>query len=157
MTAPPRPFSAFNFAVEIYPDGASKPLAKASFAECDGLEVTYDVKSIKEGGANDRVVRVPGQAAYANLTLKRGMTDNFDLWQWAQDTVANPALRANAEVVLLAADGITERARFQLHRCLPVKFKAPALNAKDGQIAVEEFALTYEKFELIGGGNGGGA
>ena len=157
MTLAPRPFSAFNFAIEIYPDGASSPLAKASFAECDGLEVTYDVKSIKEGGANDRVARVPGQAAYANLTLKRGMTDSFDLWKWAQDTVANPALRANAEVVLFAADGTTERARFQLHRCLPLKFKAPALNAKDGGIAVEEFSLTYEKFELIAGGNGGAA
>ena len=157
MTDTPRPFSAFNFAVEIYPDGASSPLARASFAECDGLEVTYDVKSIKEGGANDRVIRVPGQAAYANLTLKRGMTDSFDLWKWAQDTVANPALRANAEVVLFAADGKTERARFQLHRCLPVKFKAPAFNAKDGGIAVEEFSLTYEKFELIAGGNGGAA
>lgn len=151
MTLAPRPFSSFNFAVEIYPDGASSPLAKASFAECDGLEVTYDVKSIKEGGANDRVVRAPGQAAYANLILKRGMTDNFDLWKWAQNTVANPALRANAEVVVFAADGSTERARFQLHRCLPLKFKAPALNAKDGGIAVEEFSLAYEKFELVGG------
>lgn len=155
MTAPARPFTAFNFGVEIYPDGASAPLCKAAFAECDGLEVTYDVKAIKEGGANDRVVRVPGQAAYSNLTLKRGMTDSFDLWKWAQDTVANPALRANAEVVLFAADGATEQARFQLHRCLPVKFKGPTLNAKDGAIAIEEFALSYEKFELIPGGGGG--
>lgn len=156
MTAPARPFSAFNFGVEIYPDGASAPLCKAAFAECDGLEVTYDVKAIKEGGVNDRVTRVPGQAAYANLTLKRGMTDSFELWQWAQNTVANPALRANAEVVLFAADGVTEQARFQLHRCLPVKFKGPTLNAKDGAIAIEEFALSYEKFELIPGGGGGG-
>ena len=156
MNAPARPFSAFNFGVEIYPDGASAPLCKASFAECDGLEVTYDVKAIKEGGLNDRVIRVPGQAAYSNLTLKRGMTDSFDLWQWAKDTVANPALRANAEVVLFANDGTTEQARFQLHRCLPVKFKGPTLNAKDGAIAIEEFALSYEKFELIPGNGGDG-
>lgn len=151
MTGAPRPFTAFNFAVEIYPDGASAPLARAAFAECDGLEMTLEVKSIKEGGANDRVVRVPGQASYANLTLKRGMTEGFDLWQWTQDTIANPALRANAEVVLLAADGATERARFQLHRCLPVKYKAPAFNAREGQVAVEEFALAYERFVLVPG------
>jgi len=39
--------------------------------------------------------------------------------------------------------------RYQLHRCLPIKFKAPALNAKDGQIAIEEFQLAYEKFDMV--------
>ena len=40
-----------------------------------------------------------------------------------------------------------------------IKFVTLGVNptADSGQIAVEEFALTYEKFELIGGGNGGGA
>lgn len=143
------PFVAFNFAVEIYPDGSSAPLAEASFAECDGIEVTYDIKTIREGGANDRAIRVPGIANYSNLTLKRGMTSNFDLWKWAQDSMADPALRANAEVVMFADDGVTERARFQLHRCLPVKFKAPTFNAKDGNVAIEEFQLAYEKFDIV--------
>jgi hypothetical protein len=78
------PLSAFNFAVEIYPDGASSPLAEAAFAECDGLELTMDVKTIREGGANDRAYRVPGVINYANVTLKRGMTANLDLWKWVQ-------------------------------------------------------------------------
>jgi phage tail-like protein len=143
------PFVAFNFSVEIYPDGQSKPLAKAAFAECDGLEMTFDIKTIREGGANDRAIRVPGVANYSNLTLKRGMTSNFELWKWAQDTIHNPTLRANAEVVMFATDGVTERARFQLHRCLPVKFKAPAFNAKDGNVAIEEFQLAYEKFDIV--------
>lgn len=143
------PFTAFNFSVEIYPDGASAPLAGASFAECDGLEMTMEIKTIREGGANDRAVRVPGIINYSNLTLKRGMTTNFDLWKWAQDTIVDPALRANAEVVMFAEDGVTERARFQLHRCLPIKFKAPAFNAKDGTVAIEEFQLAYEKFDIV--------
>lgn len=143
------PFVAFNFSVEIYPDGAKDPLAKAAFAECDGLEMTFDIKTIREGGANDRAIRVPGIVNYSNLTLKRGMTDNFDLWKWAQDSIHDPLLRANAEVVMFATDGVTEAARFQLHRCLPVKFKAPAFNAKDGNVAIEEFQLAYEKFAIV--------
>jgi hypothetical protein len=35
-----------------------------------------------------------------------------------------------------------------LSRCLPVKIKAPALNAKDGLIAVEELQVAYESLEL---------
>ena len=144
----PRPFVSFNFSVEIYPDGKSAPIAKAAFAECDGLEMTHDVKTIRSGGANDRAFRVPGLVNYSNLTLKRGMTDNFDLWTWFEDSIVDPYLRANAEIVLLGEDGSSERARFQLHRCIPAKIKAPTLNAKDGQIAIEEFQLAYEKLVL---------
>ena len=59
-----------------------------------------------------------------------------------------PALRADAEVVLYAADGVAERARFVLSRCIPVKLKAPPLNAKDGGIAIEEFQMAYESLSL---------
>jgi len=50
--------------------------------------------------------------------------------------------------VLFAADGETERARFLLSRCMPVKIKAPAMNAKDGTIAIEEMQLAYESLTL---------
>jgi phage tail-like protein len=142
------PFSAFNFTVEIYPDGKSAPLIKAAFSECDGLEMTHDFKTIRSGGANDHAYRVPGTINYANLTLKRGLTANNDLWTWFTDSVADPFLRANAEVVLFAANGSTELARWQLSRCIPAKLKAPTLNAQDGGIAIEEFQLAYEKLQL---------
>lgn len=157
MADPPRPFASFNFSVEIYPDGKSAPLCKAAFAECDGLEMTHDVKTIRSGGDNRRSVRVPGVVNYSNLTLKRGMTDNFDLWTWFEDSIADPYLRANAEIVLLGEDGSSERARFQLHRCIPAKLKAPSLNAKDGQIAIEELQLAYEKLQLARVPAGGAA
>jgi phage tail-like protein len=139
-----RPFTAFNFAVEISRGDDANPLVNAAFAECDGLEMNLEVKTIREGGANDRQIRLNGAVAYGQLTLKRGMTQNFDLWEWFRDSVDDPRLRANAEVVLLATDGRTERARFLLSRCVPVKLKAPAMNAKDGQIAVEELQVAYE-------------
>jgi phage tail-like protein len=143
------PLTSFNFAVEIYPDGDSSPLAEAAFAECDGIELTMDVKTIRQGGANDRAYRVPGVVNYSNLTLKRGVTGNLDLWDWVQRSTADPGLRANAEVIVFEADGSTEAMRYQLHRCLPIKFKAPTLSAKDGQVAIEEFQLAYEKFDVV--------
>jgi len=148
MAGPAYPFTAFNFAVEINRGEDGHPLVNAAFAECDGLEMSMEVKTIREGGANDRQIRLNGMVAYGQLSLKRGMTDSFDLWHWFQDSVTDPRLRANAEVVLLAADGSTELARFLLSRCVPVKLKAPAMNAKDGQIAVEELQVAYETLKL---------
>jgi len=146
-----RPFSAFNFAVEINRGQDGDALVGAAFAECDGLEMTMEFKTLREGGGNDRQIRFGGPVTLGTLTLKRGMTPNFDLWTWFRDSVADPGRRADVDVVLLAADGATERARFTLARCLPVKVKAPALNAKDGQVAIEELQLAYETLSLKGG------
>jgi phage tail-like protein len=151
------PFSAFNFSIEITPDGASSPLCNASFSECDGLEMTMDVKTIREGGNNGVQIKLAGPAGYGQLTLKRGMTSTFDLWDWFEQVNRDPSVRATGQVVVLAPDGITERAAFTLQRCLPLKVKAPALNAREGTVAIEEMQLAYESLRLEprDGGAGG--
>lgn len=142
------PFTAFNFAVEIVRADGATPLVCAAFAECDGLEMTQETKTVREGGNNGAQIRLAGPAAFGTITLKRGMTGNFDLWDWFTASLRDPALRADASVVILAADGRSERARFLLGRCLPVKLKAPALNAKDGAVAVEELQMLCETLTL---------
>jgi phage tail-like protein len=153
------PFTAFNFAVEIHVPELNTKVCNASFSDCDGLEMTMDVKTIREGGNNGQQIRLTGPLNFGQLTLKRGMTASFDLWDWFEAVLKNPLLRADAEVVLFAQDGTTERARFVLSRCLPVKLKAPTLNAKDGMVAVEELQLAYQSLTLkrpTGGGAGAG-
>jgi phage tail-like protein len=142
------PFAAFNFSIEINVPDLSFEVCSAAFSECDGLEMNMEVKTIREGGNNGRQIRLAGPITFGQLTLKRGMTDNFDLWSWFQAVVEDPSLRASAEVVLLDADHETEKARFILSRCLPVKLKAPPLNAKDGMVAIEELQISYESLRF---------
>jgi phage tail-like protein len=142
------PFTAFNFAVEINVPDLSPKVCSAAFAECDGLEMTMDVKTIREGGNNGRQIRLTGPMNLGVLTLKRGMSASFDLWDWMARMQSQPGLRADAEVVVFAADGRTERARFLLSRCVPAKLKAPPLNAREGGVAIEEFQLAYESLSL---------
>ena len=102
------PFTAFNFAVEIEVPGVSRPkICNAAFAECDGLEMTMEVKTIREGGNNGAQIRLTGPLAFGLLTLKRGMTASFDLWDWfsAIQEPGNGKLRATAQVVLFAPSG----------------------------------------------------
>ena len=140
-----RPFVNFNFAVELSVPDISDEVVGASFSECDGLELTMDVKSLREGGDAVSQHRLAGNVSYGILTLKRGMTSaSFDLWRWFDAVALNPALRADGEVIVFAPDGSTERARYVLDRCLPVKLKAPPLNAKDGAVAIEELQLVYD-------------
>lgn len=145
------PFTAFNFSVEITRDGESAVMCQAAFAECDGIEMSMEVKTIREGGNNNRQIRMAGPVNYGQLTLKRGMTlglNGLDLWNWFYETINDSSIRATTTVVLLASDGVTEQANFTLTRCLPVKVKAPGLNAKDGMVAIEELQLAYEEIKF---------
>jgi len=142
------PFTAFNFRVEIFLPGAQAPLCDAAFAECEGLELRFDVRALREGGDNVRQRLVAGPASYGEVTLRRGMTGSFDLWDWCGLVARDPGIRADARVILLAPDGETERARFLLHRCLPVRLRAPRLDAVDGVVAIEELRLACEALTL---------
>jgi len=154
------PFTAFNFWVEITVPGLSdagdsesgKPnyLCSASFAECDGLEMTMEPKTIREGGNNGRQIHLAGPVSYGQLALKRGMTQNFDLWDWFDQVLqrGQSGLRASAQVVMRTGDRKEEQVVFELFGCLPVKLKAPTLNAKEGIVAIEEMQIAYERLSL---------
>src|SRR4026207_1388368 len=113
------PFTGVNFAVEIEVPDLSTEVCSAAFAECDGLEMTMDVKTIREGGNNTQQVRLTGAVNYGTLTLKRGMTANFDLWNWF-GTLYEPdkgGLRGTATIAILSADRTARRAEFALTGC----------------------------------------
>ncbi|HEX9371220.1 MAG TPA: phage tail protein [Roseiflexaceae bacterium] len=142
-------FTAFNFLVEIRVDGISEQVCEAAFAECDGLEMTMEPKTFQEGGSNTRQVHLAGPVTYSQLTLKRGMSADFGLWHWFTEVMktGRRGLRGQASVVMLAADR-SEQVKFTLSDCLPVKLRAPALNAKEGMIAIEELQLVYAALDI---------
>jgi phage tail-like protein len=146
-----RPFTAFRFAfearIEKLPGAEGATICAGNFSEIDGLEMTVEPRTIREGGRNAGPVHLVGPTGYGQVTLKRGMTENFDLWRWFK-YVTSPGhrgVRPDADVVMKSSDGTQVDARFRLERVMPVKMKAPALNAKDGQIAIEEMQLVYER------------
>lgn len=152
MTAPRsdpslRPFSAFRFALEVKVEGVGDKVCGGSFSEIDGLEMTMEPKTIREGGRNTGPVHLMGPVSYGQVTLKRGMTANLDLWKWFA-RVNEPGTRgqrSDAEIVVFASDGATEQIRFLLRRVVPVKMRAPALNGREGTIAIEEMQIAFEQ------------
>jgi phage tail-like protein len=141
------PFTTFRFEVvldlETPVDGLTSPLCDAAFAECDGLEVTMEPKTIESGGVNDRQIHLIGPVKFAQLTLKRGMTSNLQLWTWLALTAQGTVAPASGTVTMWDTDA-TPVIEFALQGCLPVRMRAPSLNARDGLVAVEELALVYE-------------
>lgn len=151
--------TTFQFAVtfnQVTGDGPDT-LGDGGFQEVTGLEVEMDVSDYEEGGRNDAVIRRIGRAKFQPLVCKRGMFGpvegdaESELWQWFQDIVAGvrPVRRYDGTVLVHDQAGNTMAAwRFQ--RALPMKIVGPQLNAKTGEIAIEELHLAHEGLQLEG-------
>lgn len=155
------PFIAFRFEVTLNlvnpPAGMTGPVCNAAFAECSGLEITMEPKEVREGGNNQENIHLMGATSYGQLTLKRGMTSNLDLWNWfAAAGQTGRRSVAQGQITLSNAAG-QPALTFILTDCLPVKMRGPSLNAKDGQVAIEEMQLAYARLTVrLAGTSGAG-
>src|SRR5262245_46410563 len=144
-------------------DGYTPPqgdavLGNGAFQECTGLEIEMDVQEYLEGGRSSGTVRRVGRAKYSPLVLKRGMFYQADgdgqvntaLWHWMQRIIngERPVPRHDGIVYVMSADN-TVRATWMFDRGLPAKIRGPELNAKTGEIAIEELTIAHEGLRLL--------
>ncbi len=136
------------------PQGASE-LGNGGFQDCTGLEIEMDVQEYMEGGRNNGTVRRVGRGKYQPVVLKRGMffgsdSANTDLWHWMQRILngERPVPRYDGIVHVMGADGRL-RATWMFDRGLPTKIRGPELNAKTGEVAIEELTIAHEGLRLL--------
>lgn len=134
------PFGAYNFLVEI--DG----ITRAGFQECSVLDTTQDAGDYREGTDPLTMRKLPGLITYSNVTLKRGITDDAELWQWRKKVMDGQVERKNMSIVLLD-DTREEKLRWNLTNCWPTKWEGPSFNAQSSDVAVESLEIAHEGLE----------
>jgi phage tail-like protein len=130
------PYGAYNFLVEI------EGLIAGGFSELSGLEVTTEVDTVREGGVNDHVHKLPRSSTQSDLVLKKGQTDVDLLWKWHEDVVAGKVRRKNGSIYLVDAQGALAM-WWDFTQAFPVKWSGPALDAASGQVAFETLTLAH--------------
>jgi len=135
-------YRAFQFLVEI--DGVTN----ARFQEVGGIDATIDVIEYREGGDLLGPRMFPGQTKHSRLSLKRGYTDDSTLYTWFEDVMTGRTenIRRNISVVQIDMNG-TEVFRWNLYKAFPVKYTAPAFNAKGNDLSIETLEVAYERIE----------
>ena len=139
--------------------GAGSPsgqLGDGGFQECSGLQIDMDVHEINEGGRNDGTVRLAGRGKYSNIVLKRGMlypvggTAVSELWAWLQGVLSGqrPIVRYDGIIEVFDNSSNAVVATWLFDRGLPAKVMGPTLNAKSGEIAIEELTIAHEGLRL---------
>ncbi len=135
------PYRNCNFLVEI--DG----ITQAGFSDCSGLGSSNDPIEYREGGDNTTVRKLPGLTKYTNISLKRGLSDSRELYDWYRLVVTGKTERRNGSIVVLDADGITEVVRWNFFNAWPAKLEGPTFSAKGNEVAIETLEIAHEGLE----------
>ena len=132
------PYKGYNFLVEI--DGISV----AAFCEVSGLSSATEVIEYRNGSDRANTVRkLPGLTTYANIVLKRGVTQDTQLWQWRKAIEQGTPDRRSGAIVLLDDEHKPVR-RWRFTEGWVTKFDGPDLNAKGNDVAIETIEIAHE-------------
>lgn len=150
----------FKFQVtltRVDPGSDNATIGDGAFSECSGLQLEADIKEHLEGGRNDGVIRRVGRVKLVPLVLKRGMFStkadrpaDSALWDWLTSMVSGvlPVRRYNGTVEVMDPTLQVARATWTFDRGLPMKVLGPTLNARTGEVAIEELHIAHEGLRL---------
>jgi phage tail-like protein len=121
-----------------------------AFRECTGMGSENEVVEYKASGPKGQFVvqKVPGRMKWNNITLKRGITDAVDMWNWRkqiEDGKIDDA-RKNGSIVMFDQGG-KEMARWEFLRAWPSKLSGPTANAGNNEVGIEELEITHEGYK----------
>jgi phage tail-like protein len=135
------PYRAYNFKLEI------QGVTEAHFTECSGMGVKVHAIRYREGGTSQVVHRLPGQVEYDDITLRYGLTQSRELWDWFMSAVKGQVERKNVSIVLVNDDGVTEVMRWNLIDAWPTYWRGALLDALSNEAAIESLTFVYETLE----------
>jgi phage tail-like protein len=145
------PYRNFNFLVEI--DG----ITQAGFMDCSGFGANTDPIEYREGnenpGTDPKTMRkLPGMTKYNNITLKWGLTDSKELYEWYRDVskgkdLVKNKLRKSGSIIVLDLEG-QEKVRWNFKNAWPTKWDGSDFTSKGNDVAVETLEIAHEGIEL---------
>ena len=131
------PYGGFRFRVEIL------GLQVGGFSEVSGLDREVTVEDFREGGVNTHTHKLATVTKYPNLTLKRGLADAAELWQWHQDVVNGRIEKRQINVVLIDVRS-RDVWRWVFEKAFPVKWSGASFNAATSAVFVESVEFAHD-------------
>ncbi len=139
------PFGNYRFRVEI------NGMAQANFCEVILPESANDVIEVRDGtDASSTVRKQSGLLRHSNLILKGGLTSSMDLYSWRKMVEQGKVSLARRNVaVVLMDEEFNDAAKWEFTNAWPSKYKAPDLNGKGNEIAIETLEVVFESMQRV--------
>lgn len=97
----------------------------------------------REGGDNTTPRKLPGMTKHAAISLKWGLTDNTELYDWHRAAVEGRIDRRDGSIIVLDNQG-NERVRWNFKKAWPSKWTGASLNAEGNDVAIETLEIVHE-------------
>jgi phage tail-like protein len=135
------PLLGFNFLLEL--EGA----VAGYFTECSGVGSENEIVEHKvvDKQGHEVVRKLPGRLKWQDVTLKRGITSDLQLWQW-RDTVIKGTMkdaRKNITITMLDRE-YKPVAIWNFSNAWPSKVSGPSLKSDSNEFGVEEITIVHE-------------
>jgi phage tail-like protein len=136
------PAPEFRFYLEI--DG----LVEGAFAECSGMKAEREIITVKEGGLNHYVHKLPGRTTYGEITLRKGVMFSIELWDWFEDGIKDGKVKKRDFTIIQYSSYFNIPSRwYHVEDAYPVSWEASNLRTDSNQLAMESLTLTFETLE----------
>jgi len=143
------PYPAYNYIVNLNgPRDPEKLLG--GFSDVSGLTTEIHISEYRDGNETESAVRkMPGSYKVGDITLKRGVVDSSDLWDWIHQTRTTGLLAQRDVVITLRDEAANPVQQWKLRNAVPMKYTGPTLAGKGGgEVAMEELVLSAEGYEI---------
>lgn len=132
------PYKNFRFLLEI------DNIAQAGFSDCSGFGSNVEVIEYREGGDSATVRKLTGKTSYPDITLKWGITDSRDLYDWHLAAINGGNDRRGGSVILLNDLG-QEKVRWNFYDAWPSKYDGPDFSGKGNDVAIDTLTISCER------------
>jgi phage tail-like protein len=134
------PLAGFQFALDIGGKIAGY------FSECSGIGSEHDVIEHKVFTEKGEIIqKLPGRLKWNDVTLKRGITDTMDIWEWRQKVIAGTMKEARVNCSVIMFDrNYTPAAQWDFVNAWPSKVTGPDFKTDGNDFGVEELVLVHE-------------
>lgn len=139
--APVDPYRNYNFLLQI------QDVAEARFTECTGMGMRIHPIRYRESGAGQIVRALPGPVEYAEVTLRYGLTNSVDLWNWLMAAARGVVQRRHVSVVMLDTDGVRQAIRWNFYDSWPCEWSGTDFASMGREAAIEELRLAYNSMD----------
>lgn len=135
------PLVGFHFSLEFQGKIAGY------FTECSGIGSEHEVVEHKVVTPDGRqvVMKIPGRLKWENITLKRGITSDMDIWDWRKEVEDGnvESARRNGSIVMYDQT-LKPVAQWDFTRAWPVKVSGPQPKSDSNEISLEELTIAHE-------------
>jgi phage tail-like protein len=122
---------------------------QGSFRECTIVTAEHEPAEYKfaDETAHAGYYAVPGRMKFGHITLKRGLTDDMQAWNWRKEVEDGKvtSARVNGSILMTDQDPSNVIAEFNFVNAWPLKVSGPAPNANSSDLAMEEIEIICEQ------------